>query len=371
MLIYNVDPINGDDLASGGASDPWKTWDKVRRTTNGLYVPGGLTLNAMNDAPDSDPLLLNVDTLGGLLVIQGSAPVAATVTLTSDVPRNWPANQLNEVGVTGFDWAPHVGRYVRSAGASTDTAVILKNLGSGVARLGVRLANPAGFATGNVLEVVTNTKISSLFVKGDVSQLRTRNIAFDATTVPVLVMTPPGCNFNPARCTFGGVSSLVANLYADSCAGSGNVWTRSSWACRTLNGLASDRSGFIDMAGQGLLTRGNILSRDAVFQNARQLADAGPVMFQYLGTLGIFDLAAGITGVQLGAGNRFSVQSGLYGTGDLTSTCLSIAPDTYSTLSGFGSTWAGGTPWQYLGVGHSWTDVPFFDPAHGVVFQNG
>lgn len=369
MPTFNVNPLLGDDNGDGSFANPWKTWAKLNDETVGKRYSSSVVLNALADAPDTDPLYIDFDADNVTLTGPGTI-LTTTPAITSSILRDPATNKTNDVTISGFDFSPYVKAYARLQGSVSDAAIITKDFGGGVARFGTRVPpNLGGFAGGQVLEIVGRVKVPGIIVRGNVLSLHARFISFDSATKQVVIITPQGCFWNPSRCAFLGAQGGFIACWSFS--GSANVFTN-AWDvhCPTF---ASDQSVFTNMGlGMSVRVGSNIYSRDPLFQNAKVSMDPGAIALWYKGALGIYDVPAGDYGMFPGNGTSFHVEGNLYGSGnDPTSKCFLAGSNQFIGFTGgFPPVWTGGVAWNYLGYDHPWTDIPFADPDRLFAIHN-
>lgn len=210
---WYIDPVAGNDYATGTSGDPIKTWAELLRRTSDGFAPGStVTVYLLDDLPEADPLNLDWRFItpatvsgGGIsgfstLMVEGSvkSTLLSTGTVSGFTERDPSVNSADELtatdGIDPVDWAnllsTHPEARIRFTSGSASGAVCyaVKDLGGGIARI-TRPWDPMSFVPissanmpvpGDTFVIETLIKVSAVMSsKAGFNQVIVSNVWFD------------------------------------------------------------------------------------------------------------------------------------------------------------------------------------------------
>lgn len=361
-----IDPIAGNNENSGAQASPIQSFAEWFLRTDGTYAAQLTTLNVVGDGTGLDPFPYGVRPVNGVstnatFAIAGSYIERRTGTMTAAGTNETPAANLAPTVTDSsvLSWTADVGKFVYTTSGPLKCAVILKDLGGGVARVsswtdpsnplaGVGVVAPPDVGTTYRVVDMTSMLVSELSVLGSGNFLLQR-----CKTTNVSVRTERGFRAVYAECQI--VSGLGNGGYAaggmqlEACAISGPDFIIEAGNATLLNicGVLS----YVGVNGGARLILLNCTFQGAGVSMGHGTANVLAPVGGYIGFItnnGFFDVPA--TAVQLDRGGVAYILPGgtLYGSGNGTGTSV-LYGGLFVIRGGVTPTLTGGTELSVVG----------------------
>lgn len=332
QAAWEIDPINGNDAASGVPGDPIASWAELNRRWGSGQIGQNTTVDILGNL--AEPIVTSATVAAGSrVVVTGRATTIASGTLTGAVSRNEVTNQAQRVTQAAINWATAgpggsslIGQRMRltangaigwlalnnPGGAGTDTArcSTFSTYDPAVSTLATKI-NPAGTEAWVVetLSSVTGMRINTdasgfafvdLHINGGITIVNTRS--FGTTGAGVALV----------RCR---LSSGITQLSGARC-----VQCHSDTFCSMVRSTVQWDAGLMTGSGGSLNEQSTVRFRnDHLIQGGQMGVNASAALC--LG-LAIFDSGPGTApGLIVGNDGRFSTSTAgltLWGTGGTT-----------------------------------------------------
>jgi hypothetical protein len=313
-----------NDENTGAAGFPLATFAELRRRMIGRHLLLGatndFTVNLQGDLGDTDYMQLDFqpNVIATNVTVIGTPTVTAIGTVASATAHNFAANQATEIVVTGFNWAPWVGKLIRrqgTTGLTSETAIVAADLGAGRARLTLtnsNLAQGTDITTGDIVEGLTLPRAPGALVRF-VGTMLVYLVNIDPTTGGARLGTLNGGMIIIAS-TLKGATGTTFSILGASLITRGCGFSTRSMAC--TGNWSADRSLFSNVPitlATGRLGRNEW--QDSMFTGTTTFT-LGEGEYLRFHSLGVYNLPTNGSSVVMSNGAYVTFTDVIYGTGN-------------------------------------------------------